>query len=134
MARTPRTPTSAGPRLPQLLEQRAAIEAEINALQSTERSAALAQIRSIVAQHGISAHDLLSATAYALPPTRQRRNGADHPVDGPRALQKHPLTGVKAPIKYRNRKTGDTWSGRGLRPRWLQAELAAGRSLEQFAV
>lgn len=35
--------------------------------------------------------------------------------------------------KYRG-PNGDTWSGRGLMPRWLTALVAQGRSKEEFAV
>ncbi len=41
--------------------------------------------------------------------------------------------GKKVPPKYRGPK-GVTWSGRGLRPRWLVAELRKGRKLQDFAV
>jgi len=41
--------------------------------------------------------------------------------------------GKKAPIKYRD-KNGKTWSGRGLKPNWLAAEISAGKSLTDFAV
>ena len=37
------------------------------------------------------------------------------------------------PVKYRD-GAGNTWTGRGSRPRWLQAELARGKSIEQFLV
>ncbi len=37
------------------------------------------------------------------------------------------------PAKYRG-ANGETWSGRGLTPRWLSALLAQGRSKEEFAV
>lgn len=37
----------------------------------------------------------------------------------------------KAPVKYRD-DSGNTWSGRGLKPRWLKAALDSGRSLEDF--
>lgn len=37
-------------------------------------------------------------------------------------------------VKYRNPATGDTWSGRGLQPRWLKQALAEGRQLADFAV
>lgn len=36
--------------------------------------------------------------------------------------------------KYRNPATGDAWSGRGRVPKWLAAELAKGRTREEFAV
>ncbi len=45
--------------------------------------------------------------------TKKRTNG--------RATgRKHPLEGRKAPIKFRG-PNGETWSGRGLAPRWLAA-------------
>ena len=36
--------------------------------------------------------------------------------------------------KYRNQATGETWSGRGLQPKWLKAAIAGGASLNDFAV
>lgn len=42
-------------------------------------------------------------------------------------------TGTPAPIKYRG-PNGETWSGRGLMPRWLSAQVAAGKKKESFAV
>lgn len=35
--------------------------------------------------------------------------------------------------KYRNRATGETWSGRGLQPKWLKVAIAGGARLEDFA-
>jgi DNA-binding protein H-NS len=43
------------------------------------------------------------------------------------------LRGKKVAPKYRGPR-GVTWSGRGLRPRWLVAELKKGRKLEHFAI
>jgi DNA-binding protein H-NS len=37
--------------------------------------------------------------------------------------------------KYRNPDNpGETWAGRGLRPRWLVAALKGGKKLEDFAI
>src|SRR5712691_4170868 len=41
--------------------------------------------------------------------------------------------GRKVPPKYRG-PHGETWAGRGARPRWLVALLKQGRKLEQFAI
>jgi DNA-binding protein H-NS len=41
--------------------------------------------------------------------------------------------GPAAP-KYRNPETGETWAGRGLKPRWLTAALKSGKSVESFAI
>lgn len=40
---------------------------------------------------------------------------------------------VTLPAKFRG-PNGETWTGRGLAPRWLQAELAQGKAKEDFAV
>ena len=36
--------------------------------------------------------------------------------------------------KYRHPETGETWAGRGLKPRWLTAAMKSGKSLEAFAI
>lgn len=42
--------------------------------------------------------------------------------------------GGKVKPKYRNPATGDTWSGRGKRPRWFAAALAAGKKEKDFLI
>ena len=41
---------------------------------------------------------------------------------------------AKAAPKYRNSKTGETWSGRGLFPRWLRQAMEAGNKREDFLI
>ena len=43
------------------------------------------------------------------------------------------LKGKKVPPKYRDR-AGNTWAGRGAKPRWLVAAIKEGKKLEEFAV
>lgn len=53
------------------------------------------------------------------------------------------LFGIRAPrkgrehkkprAKYRDPETGESWSGRGKRPAWVQVKLDAGHSLEDLA-
>jgi DNA-binding protein H-NS len=45
----------------------------------------------------------------------------------------HPLKGRKAPIKYRDR-AGNTWAGRGAKPRWLVAAIKKGKKVEDFLI
>ncbi|HEY1070847.1 MAG TPA: H-NS histone family protein [Thermomonas sp.] len=41
----------------------------------------------------------------------------------------------KVPPKYRNpANEKDTWTGRGRQPRWVAAEVAKGRKLEEFLI
>jgi DNA-binding protein H-NS len=45
--------------------------------------------------------------------------------------------GLRGPVaaKYRNpANPEETWAGRGLRPRWLAAELKTGKKLEDFSI
>jgi DNA-binding protein H-NS len=43
------------------------------------------------------------------------------------------LKGRRVAPKYRG-PTGETWAGRGARPRWLAAFMKQGRKLEDFAI
>jgi DNA-binding protein H-NS len=43
------------------------------------------------------------------------------------------LKGRKVPPKYRG-PSGETWAGRGARPRWLVAAIKGGRKLEDFLI
>lgn len=104
----------ANPSLSELLAQKAELEKQIAHKQSSERAEAIAQVRSLMAQYGLTLADLGSKAASA-----PRRNGAG--------------TG-KVAAKFRDAATGQTWSGRGLQPNWLKAELAAGRKISEFAL
>jgi DNA-binding protein H-NS len=44
------------------------------------------------------------------------------------------LKGRKVPAKYRDPKTGETWSGRGAPARWIVAYEKQGRKRDQFLV
>ena len=43
------------------------------------------------------------------------------------------LKGKKVPPKYRS-PSGDTWAGRGARPRWMVAALKKGKKIESFLI
>ena len=98
--------------LQELLAQKEALDREIDNTKKQARSEAIAKVRTLMAEYGLTAADLnVKATGKV----------------GARA-------GAKVPIKYRNTATGDTWSGRGLQPKWLKAALAAGRSISDFTI
>lgn len=49
--------------------------------------------------------------------------------------QSGPVKGSKVPPRFYNPDNpSEMWSGRGLRPRWMVAALAAGRSLEDMVL
>lgn len=99
--------------LQDLLDRKAALEKEIEATRKHERAEAISQIRALMTQYDLTATDLNSKAAT-------KSAGASK--------------GGKVAVKFRNTATGDTWSGRGLQPKWLKAALAAGRKVEDFAV
>lgn len=98
--------------LKELLAQKAEIERQIDDAARNERAEAIAKVRALMAEHGLSVADLGRGGA-----AKSARTG-----------------GSKVAAKYRNTATGETWSGRGLRPNWLKAALASGKKLEDFAV
>ena len=98
--------------LQEVLAQKEAIEKEIAHTQSQQRGEAIAKVHSLMSEHGLSMSDLSVKTAVKISPS----------------------AGAKVPAKYRNTTTGETWSGRGLQPKWLKAAVAAGKILGDFAV
>jgi DNA-binding protein H-NS len=56
-------------------------------------------------------------------------------VGGPRVVRgrRGALRGRKVPPKYRG-PSGETWAGRGARPRWLAAAIKDGRKLDDFLI
>ena len=99
--------------LSELLAQKAALEKQIIDAQREEKTAAIAQIRALMTQYGLTAADITGRAPLA-PPKRGN-------------------TG-KVPVKYRDPDSGNTWSGRGLQPNWLKNALASGRTLADFTV
>jgi DNA-binding protein H-NS len=100
--------------LSELLAQKAALEQQIADVQRAQRSEAVAKVKSLMAEYGLTLADL---------------NGASPRIGNP---GKKPASKVAA--KYINQATGETWSGRGLKPKWLTAALSGGGSLADFAV
>lgn len=91
--------------LPHLLSEKQRLEAEIAAA----KPQAVAAVFAYMEQLGVTLADM------GAEPVIKRRGG------------------TKRPVKYRDEK-GNTWTGVGQRPRWLRAAMAAGATLEQFAV
>lgn len=44
------------------------------------------------------------------------------------------MRGVAVAPKYRDSATGQTWTGRGKRPRWLTEAVAQGHSVESYLI
>lgn len=106
-----------------LMERRDTLQAEISSIeaqiaekQAEAKKATIDKMRTMMAEAGITLSDFEPARGSRVQP-------------GVRATK-----GRKVPAKYRNPTTGDTWSGRGIKPKWMQAALADGKTLEDFAI
>jgi DNA-binding protein H-NS len=88
--------------LQELLAQKEALEQKIAELKKTERDDALRSARSLIQTYDLTVDELFGK-------------------------QKSPVKAAAA--KYRNPETGETWSGRGRAPRWLD-----GKNRENFAI
>jgi DNA-binding protein H-NS len=97
-----------------LERQQADLEKQIAAAKREERSAVIAKIHQLLADNDLSLSDLAA-------PGKAR---------GPKKAG----TGKKVAAKYKDVATGDSWSGRGLQPKWLRNALANGRKLSDFLI
>lgn len=55
-------------------------------------------------------------------------------ASGTPKARKSTTKGTKVAAKYRHPDTGQTWSGRGILPKWMTEEIAKGRKREDFAI
>ena len=83
----------------ELLQQREALELAISQARQNEISAAVAKVRELVAEFGLTVQDVF--------PGRAGKGGASKAVS-------------KVAAKYRDPATGQTWTGRGKAPKWIE--------------
>lgn len=82
----------------ELLQQRESLDKQIEEARSRENTDAIAKVRALVADFGLTAQDVFGTP------------------------KKAGKTGVKVAAKYRNPATGDTWTGRGKPPKWIEGK------------
>jgi DNA-binding protein H-NS len=104
---------------------------QAEAARKAETGAAIAEIKAKMTAYGITLADL-EGKARVL---KGRKPKAVKPAKEAKGA-KAKGTKVRKPVaaKYRNPTGGETWSGRGRVPKWLAAELAKGRTREEFLV
>ncbi len=95
--------------LKDLLQQREALEKAIAEARQSEISAAVTKVREIVAEYGLTMQDVF--------PGRAGKSGAAK------------SGGAKVAAKYRDPATGQTWTGRGKAPKWIE-----GKDRAQFLI
>jgi DNA-binding protein H-NS len=99
----------------ELMQEAAELQRQAEEVRRDELAAVIAQINGLIAQHHLSTFDLgFHGRAGAATKTRDGR-------------------GSVAP-KYLDPVSGSTWSGRGRKPRWLEAAIKAGHSAERYLI
>jgi DNA-binding protein H-NS len=99
--------------LQELLDQKNKLDRQINELQHSKRAEAIAAIKALMAEHGLSVADIATTSSV-------RKGGAN--------------SGKKVAAKYRHPETGATWTGRGLKPKWMVEAIANGKQVMDFAI
>ncbi|CAD5374779.1 H-NS histone family protein [Rubrivivax sp. A210] len=107
--------------------QIAALEAQAQQVRKKEVAAIIAQAREAIAHYGITAADLGFGKAKAKAGTAASKPAA--------AKKTRKAAGKKAATKAKFKDDqGHSWSGRGKRPGWYTAALAAGKTPEDLLV
>lgn len=86
------------------------VEATIKGYEKKRKADCLAELKAVAKKHGFSLDEILGGKA----PSK---------------------SGPKGVAKYANpADTNQTWTGRGRQPNWIKDALAAGKSLDEFAI
>lgn len=96
----------------ELQKQLKELEELVEQARIAERQGALDKIKAIMAESGLTVEDLGFIKS-------KKGSGA---------------AGSKVAPKYRKSETGETWTGRGKRPKWVNEFLAEGGDLESLRI
>lgn len=110
----------------QVVKQIETLQQEADKLRRQEIDGVVSRIREAVQHYGLTAADLGLAPAAA-----RKAKAADKPAAKTR--RKSAKAKPARAVKFRD-EIGRTWGGIGKRPQWLRDALAAGKTLQDFAV
>jgi len=106
------------------------LQKQANDIKSKDFNATVKEILTKMQAFGITVKDLQSPKAAKSGKPGRPAKAKAGPSKAPKAVRK-----ASAPVaaKFRG-PNGETWSGRGLTPKWLASLVAQGQSKESFAV
>ena len=107
------------------------LQKQADEIRSREFDATVRDILSKMEAFGITVKDLQASSSSKV---RGRPAGKVKTVVKVKAVgPKNKKSGVAVAAKFKG-PNGETWSGRGLTPRWLSTLIAQGQSKESFAI
>jgi DNA-binding protein H-NS len=86
--------------LAELIKQKEALEAQITNTRQSELADAIRKVKALVAEHGLTQKDVFGGLKGA-----KKSSG-----------------GGKVAAKYRDTSSGQTWTGRGKAPKWIDGQ------------
>lgn len=101
------------------------LQKKAEALHTKRRKPVIASIVASMREYSITPEEITAVFSTAAKPPRVVSN---------RKVAAAPAVKRQVAPKYRDPKSGETWSGRGKAPRWLAAEEAAGNSRTTFLI
>lgn len=104
------------------------LQKQATEIKTKEFDKTVLDIRAKMTAFGITIKDLQSTA-----PKNRKGKGKSVGAGAVKAAATKRKVGVAVAAKYRG-PNGEAWSGRGLKPRWLAALLAEGRTKEEFAI
>ena len=115
--------------LADIQSQIAKLQKQEKQIKTKEFAKTLKDIQVKMRAFGITVEDLQAAKE---PRPAKAPKSPEMPGKKPRRAP-NKLAGSKVPAKYRNAE-GQSWTGRGLMPRWLKTLVDEGRTKEEFLV
>lgn len=106
------------------------LQKQANEIKAKEFNATVQDILAKMQAFGITVKDLQGAKPAK---TAKGVGGKKAAANKPAKISRKGKAGVSVAAKYRG-PNGETWSGRGLTPKWLATLLAQGQTKESFAI
>lgn len=119
--------------LMELQSQIEKLQKQVNEVKAKEYASTIQDILAKMKAFDITIKDLQSAKPAPSVKSAKTAKGKSAERKPAKAAKASRKAAQPVPAKYRG-PNGETWSGRGLTPKWLAALVAQGQSKESFAI
>ena len=106
----------------QIQKEMQKLEREAEQLKASEVAGVVERIKTAIDFYGLKASDLFGS----------KTKGIVQGKRGPRIQVK--ARKVPSPAKYRDKETGKTWTGHGMRPGWFRSAVEGGMKPEDMGI
>ena len=114
-----------------MLSQIEALKKEAERKRREEIAAVIKAIRQNVKDYGLTASDLGLDTSPKSGARASQKTSKT--IKSKNRLKRQSKPRAPVPVKFKDDQ-GNSWTGRGKQPKWLQLAIASGKSLESFRI